>query len=190
MKFEPTALPEVILVEPDVHRDGRGYFLETFQERKYAEGGIRERFVQDNQSRSTRGTLRGLHAQLEPAQGKLVRAISGEIFDVAVDLRRGAPTYGCWAGHRLSGESFLQLWIPPGFAHGFCVLSETAEVEYKCTAFWAPEGEIAVAWDDPAIGVEWPLEAPVLSERDRAAPRLAELEDRLPVFEGEGGRGG
>lgn len=184
MKIEPTAIPEVLLVEPDVHRDARGFFLETFQERRYAEGGIRERFVQDNHSRSGRGTLRGLHAQIEPAQGKLVRATAGEIFDVAVDLRRGAPTFGRWAGHRLSGENFRQLWIPPGFAHGFCVLSETADVEYKCTAFYTPAGEISVAWNDPAIGIDWPLREPVLSERDRAAPRLAEIEERLPAWKG------
>lgn len=186
MRIWPTEIPEVILVEPDVHRDPRGFFLETFQERRYAEAGIRERFVQDNHSRSARGTLRGLHAQLEPAQGKLVRAVSGEVFDVAVDLRRGAPTFGRWAGRRLSGENFRQLWVPPGFAHGFCVLSETADVEYKCTAFYAPEGELAVAWDDPAIGIDWPVREPRLSERDRTAPRLGALKERLPVWEGAG----
>lgn len=180
MRFEPTELPEVILVEPEVHRDARGFLLESFQARRYAEGGIRERFVQDNHSRSARGTLRGLHAQLAPAQGKLVRVSRGEIFDVAVDLRRSSPRFGRWAGRRLSDENFRQLWIPPGFAHGFCVLSETADVEYKCTAFYAPEGEVAVAWDDPAIGIDWPLRDPVLSERDGAAPRLEALEGRLP----------
>jgi len=183
LRFLPTDLPEVVLVEPRVFGDRRGYFLETYHEEKYRAGGIADRFVQDNQSLSARGTLRGLHAQLAPAQGKLVRAVSGEIFDVAVDIRRGSPRFGRFCAVSLSGESFRQLWVPPGFAHGFCVLSDQALVEYKTTAPYRPEGEIAVAWDDPAIGIPWPLEAPILSERDRAAPPLAELTPHLPCWE-------
>lgn len=182
MKFVSTELSEVILIEPDVYRDARGYFLETYQERKYREGGVPERFVQDNQSRSARSSLRGLHAQLEPAQGKLVRAISGRIFDVAVDIRRGSPTFAHFIAAELSGDDFRQIWVPPGFAHGFCVLSEEAVVEYKTTAFYHPEGEIAIAWNDPAIGVPWPVTEPILSERDRQAPPLSGLRERLPRY--------
>ena len=182
MKVVPTELPEVVRVEPDVHRDDRGFFLETWHERRYREAGIPGPFVQDNLSHSRRGALRGLHAQLDPPQGKLVRAVRGEIFDVAVDLRVGSPRFGRWAAARLSGESHHQLWIPPGFAHGFCVLSDEADVEYKCTAPYAPGGEIAVAWNDPRIGIAWPVREPVLSARDAAAPPRAELEDRLPRY--------
>jgi dTDP-4-dehydrorhamnose 3,5-epimerase len=182
VKFVPTELPEVVRVEPDLHGDARGLFLETWHERKYREGGIPGPFVQDNFSHSLRGALRGLHAQLDPAQGKLVRAVRGEIFDVAVDLRVGSPRFGHFAAVRLDGERHHQLWIPPGFAHGFCVLSEEADVEYKCTAPYRPEGEIAVAWNDPRIGVPWPVDDPVLSARDAAAPPLAEVEARLPRY--------
>ena len=180
MKFRPTELPEVILVEPDVHRDPRGFFLETYHARKYAEGGVAGPFVQDNHSRSVKGTLRGLHAQLQYPQGKLVRAVEGEMFDVAVDIRPSSPTFGRWVGVRLSGENFRQLYIPPGFAHGFCVLSELVHVEYKCTDFYRPEDEIGVAWDDPEIGIAWPLTDPVISAKDRALPRLRDLRGRLP----------
>jgi dTDP-4-dehydrorhamnose 3,5-epimerase len=182
MKFTPTPLPEVILVEPDVYRDPRGFFLETYHERKYSEHGIRGPLVQDNHSHSRRGTLRGLHAQIRRPQGKLVRATLGEMFDVAVDIRRGSPTFARWFGAVLSGVNFAQLWIPPGFAHGFCVLSETVHVEYKCTDFYDPTDELAVAWNDPAIGVAWPIENPVLSAKDQNAPRLADLMERLPQF--------
>jgi dTDP-4-dehydrorhamnose 3,5-epimerase len=137
-------------------------------------------FVQDNHSYSSRGTLRGLHAQETRPQGKLVRAVEGEMFDVAVDIRQDSPTFGKWVGFALSGENFRQLWIPPGFAHGFCVLSERVHVEYKCTDFYDKADEITVAWNDPAIGIAWPAEAPTLSARDAAAPRLAELLDRPP----------
>ena len=180
MKFTPLAIPEVVLVEPDVHRDDRGFFLETYQARKYAQGGIDAVFVQDNHSRSVRGTLRGLHAQVEHAQGKLVRAVAGSVFDVAVDIRLGSPTFGRWVGVELTAESFRQLWIPPGFAHGFCVTSDVAEFEYKCTDFYVPQAEIVVAWNDPEIGIDWPVEAPLLSARDAAAPALATQRDRLP----------
>jgi dTDP-4-dehydrorhamnose 3,5-epimerase len=185
LKFSPLELPEVILVEPDVHRDERGFFLESWHREKYARGGIDALFVQDNHSRSVQRTLRGLHAQLAPRpQGKLVRAVAGEIWDVAVDIREGSPRFGRWTATTLSGENMRQLWIPPGFAHGFCVTSEIADVEYKCTEVYDPSCEIAVAWDDPSIGVAWPVADPQLSARDRAAPRLAELAGRLPRYGG------
>jgi dTDP-4-dehydrorhamnose 3,5-epimerase len=184
MKFLPTELPGVTLIEPDVFKDARGFFLETYHARKYADGGICGPFVQDNHSYSEKGTLRGLHAQAEKPQGKLVRAVEGEMFDVAVDIRRGSPTFGRWTGAVLSGENFRQLWIPGGFAHGFCVLSPRVHVEYKCTAFYDAADELKIAWDDPEIGIGWPVEAPVLSPKDRAAPRLREVLDRLPAYAG------
>jgi dTDP-4-dehydrorhamnose 3,5-epimerase len=183
-RFLPTEIPEVVVVEPVVHRDARGFFLETYHERKYRDGGLAERFVQDNHSRSVRGTLRGLHAQRRTPQGKLVRAIEGAIWDVAVDIRRGSPTFGRWVGAELSADNFRQLWVPAGFAHGFCVLSDTAEVEYKCTAFYDPEDEITLAWDDPALGIAWPVESPIVSEKDRAGRRLADLLEELPIYDG------
>ncbi len=179
MKFTPTDLPEVILVEPDVHRDDRGFFLEVFHGQKYAEGGIDVAFVQDNQSRSSRGALRGLHSQCRQPQGKLVRVIEGEIFDVAVDGRPESPRFGRWVGVVLSGENFKQLYVPPGFLHGFCVVSDRADVEYKCTDFYDGADEISVRWDDPAIGIKWPLSEPLLSPKDRDAPLLAEAASRL-----------
>lgn len=181
MRFVETALPGVILVEPTVHRDHRGFFLETYHRKKYARGGIDAAFVQDNHSRSARGILRGLHAQGRRPQGKLVRCVEGAIFDVAVDIRRGSPTFARWTGAELTAEGFRQMWIPPGFAHGFCVLTEAAQVEYKCTEVYLPEDELAVRWDDPEIGIEWPIDEPVLSEKDRGAPRLSEIEE-LPVY--------
>ena len=184
MKFTPLSLPGVVLVEPKVFHDERGFFLETFHEKKYREGGIPESFVQDNQSLSVRGTLRGLHSQRLKPQGKLVRAIEGEIFDVAVDVRRGSPTFAKWVGVRLSAENFQQLYVPQGFVHGFCVLSEVAQVEYKCTDFYAPNDEQSVIWNDPDIGIEWPVEDPVISPKDRAAPRLAEILEDLPEYDG------
>lgn len=180
MKFLPTALPGLLVVEPDVHQDTRGFFLETWHQRKYAEAGITGPFVQDNHSRSVHRTLRGLHAQLRRPQGKLVRAVEGEMFDVAVDIRRGSPTFGRWFGTRLSGENFRQLWVPPGFAHGFCVLSPSVHVEYKCTDFYDPADEVSIAWNDPAIGIEWPLSDPIISDKDGRAPLLREVRDRLP----------
>jgi dTDP-4-dehydrorhamnose 3,5-epimerase len=184
LKFVPTELPGVVIVEPDVHRDARGFFVETFHEKKYADGRILGPFVQDNHSHSTRGTLRGLHAQLRRPQGKLVRAVAGEMFDVAVDIRRGSPAFGRWVGVTLSGENFRQLYIPPGFAHGFCVLSDEVDVEYKCTDFYDPADEITVLWSDPGIGIVWPVAAPSLSKRDAEARPLAELHERLPAFAG------
>lgn len=183
MKFNPTDLPGVIVIAPDVHRDDRGFFLESYQQQRYEAGGVDARFVQDNHSRSGRGTLRGLHAQLKRPQGKLVRVIEGEVFDVAVDIRVGSPHFGRFAGALLSSENFRQLYVPPGFAHGFCVTSEFAQFEYKCTDFYDPSDEIAIAWDDPDIGIPWPVSDPVLSGKDSAAPRLAELKT-LPRFEG------
>ena len=179
MKFTPTGLPDVILVEPDVYRDARGFFLETWHREKYAAGGITGTFVQDNHSRSVQGTLRGLHAQLVKPQGKLIRVVEGEIHDVAVDIRRRSPTFGRSVGMRLSGDDFRQLWIPPGFAHGFCVISETAHVEYKCTELYDPASEISILWNDPALAIDWPVREPVVSAKDSRAPRLAEVADRL-----------
>jgi dTDP-4-dehydrorhamnose 3,5-epimerase len=184
MKLAPKEIPDVILIEPDVHRDARGFFLETWHQRKYAEGGISGPFVQDNHSHSRRGALRGLHAQLRRPQGKLVRVVDGEVFDVAVDIRRGSPTFGKWVGDRLTGENLRQLWIPPGFAHGFYVVSERVHLEYKCTDFYDASDEIAIAWNDPEIGVRWPVSEPTLSAKDAAAPRLAEVLDRLPTWRG------
>jgi dTDP-4-dehydrorhamnose 3,5-epimerase len=184
MRFVPTDLPGVILIEPDVYKDPRGFFLETWHQKKYAEAGITGPFVQDNHSFSERGTLRGLHSQLQRPQGKLVRAVEGEMLDVAVDIRRGSPTFGRWVGYVLSGENFRQLWIPPGFAHGFCVLSERVHVEYKCTDFYDRSDELTIVWNDAQVGIEWPVKEPLLSARDAAAPTLAAAADRLPKYAG------
>lgn len=182
MRCVPTDLSEVLLIEPDVHRDERGFFLETYHARKYQTAGISGVFVQDNHSRSVRGTLRGLHAQRQRPQGKLIRVLQGEIFDVAVDIRRGSPTFRRWVGVRLSAENFRQIYVPPGFAHGFCVISDTAEVAYKCTELYDSSDEFGVRWNDPAIGIAWPVSEPLLSDKDRTAPVLAELNHVLPVF--------
>lgn len=180
MQVIDTEVPGVKLVTPVVHRDARGFFLETYHHQRYAEAGIGDVFVQDNHSKSVRGTLRGLHMQRTKLQAKLVRVIAGEIFDVAVDVRRGSPWFGRWTGARLSAENAHQLYVPAGFAHGFAVVSDIAEVEYKCSAFYDPADEIAIRFDDPAIGIEWPVPNPILSARDAAARPLAELHDRLP----------
>jgi dTDP-4-dehydrorhamnose 3,5-epimerase len=182
MRFCPTALAGVVVVEPDVYRDPRGCFLETYHARKYQEGGIGVTFVQDNLSRSVRGTLRGLHAQRRSPQGKLIRVVEGEIFDVAVDIRRGSPTFGRWVAIGLSGETFRQLYVPPGFAHGFCVLSDQVILEYKVTDFYDPTDEITLIWNDADLGIEWPIGAPVLSAKDSAGRRLRDLMDVLPVY--------
>lgn len=182
MKFIPTEIPEVLLVEPDVHRDARGFFLESWHERKYHEGGIAYDFVQDNHSRSAHGSLRGVHAQLDPAQGKLLRVLAGEIWDVAVDLRVGSPTFARHVGVTLRADDFRQIWVPPGFGHGFCVLSESADVAYKCTAPYRPEGEIAIAWNDAELALPWPVAEPTVSARDQSAPALAEVMERLPRY--------
>ena len=164
-----------MVVEPVVHRDARGFFLETYHRDKYAEGGITAPFVQDNHSRSVRGTLRGLHAQLSRPQGKLIRVVEGEIHDVALDIRRGSPTFGRSVGVRLAGDDFRQLWIPPGFAHGFCVLSEVAHVEYKCTELYDPSDEISILWNDPDLAIAWPIRDPIVSAKDSRAPRLRDV---------------
>lgn len=175
MNVIPTRLPEVLIVEPRIHRDARGFFAETYHARRYAEHGIPVTFVQDNHSRSQRGTLRGLHWQLEVPQGKLVRVLAGEIFDVAVDIRPESSTFAQWVGVTLSAENFRQIYVPPGFAHGFCVTSETAEVEYKCTDFYTPAAERGLIWNDPEVGIEWPVTDPILSVKDSKNPTLAAL---------------
>ncbi len=180
MRFTPTEIAGVVIIEPDVFRDGRGYFLETYHADKYAAGGIHGPFVQDNHSRSMGKTLRGLHLQLKRPQGKLIRVIEGEIFDVAVDVRRRSPTFGRWVSVRLSAENFKQCFVPPGFAHGFCVLTPVAQVEYKCTNLYDKESEIGIAWNDPGLAIPWPVSDPILSDRDRNHPTLAEQIDRLP----------
>jgi dTDP-4-dehydrorhamnose 3,5-epimerase len=177
-----TALPGVLLIEPVVHRDDRGTFVETYHAERYRAAGIGKRFVQDNQSSSRQGTVRGLHLQVQKPQGKLVRVIEGEIYDVAVDVRRGSPTFGRWIGIVLEAESFRQCYVPPGFAHGFSVLSSTAQVEYKCTDVYDPGSEIGIAWNDPALAIPWPVERPVLSVRDQRNPLLADVVRFLPEF--------
>lgn len=184
MNVSETPLPGVLLLEPRVFRDARGAFLETWNQDRYRELGLPGRFVQDNVSSSARGVLRGLHYQHPEGQGKLVTVLHGEVFDVAVDIRAGSPTYGRWWGAILSGENSRQIYIPEGFAHGFVVTGESAIFSYKCTAYYAPSDEGSIRWDDPEIGIEWPVAAPVLSPKDAAAPTLRELpEGRLPRFE-------
>ena len=182
MRTIATSLPGVVLVECDVHLDVRGFFLESYQAAKYAAAGIAEAFVQDNHSKSLHGALRGLHLQIDPPQAKLVRVIEGEIFDIAVDVRRGSPTFARWAAATLSADNFRQCYLPAGFAHGFVVRSEVAQVEYKCTTFYNPAGEIGIAWDDPALAIDWGVDRPLLSVRDQRNPRLADVMDQLPVY--------
>ena len=180
MKAEPTPLPEVVVIEPGVFTDDRGYFSESFNKRSFAEAtGFDGEFVQDNHSSSRRGVIRGLHYQVPPdAQGKLVRCVRGEVFDVAVDIRRSSPMFGQWAGAVLSEENHKQLWVPTGFAHGLLAMSDGAGLLYKTTAYYAPESERSIRWDDPAIGIAWPDLGidPVLNDRDRAAPLLDQAE--------------
>ena len=175
-----TKLDGVVLLEPQVHGDERGFLIETFREDAWREAGVDVALVQDNHSRSGRGALRGLHFQTDPGQAKLVRAARGRIWDVAVDLRRDSPTYRQWEGHELDDERHRQLFVPVGFAHGFCVLSHEADVHYRLSSYYDPATEAGIAWDDPDVGVEWPIADPQLSERDRNAPRLAEIADQLP----------
>jgi dTDP-4-dehydrorhamnose 3,5-epimerase len=179
MQVVPTAIPEVLIVEPDVHR---GFFLESYHVAKFQTLGIPGPFVQDNHSKSRARTLRGLHLQLDEPQAKLVRVVAGEVLDVAADVRRGSPTFGRWISVRLSSENFRQCYIPPAFAHGFYVLSDGAEVEYKCSSPYNPAAEIGIVWNDPQIAIEWPDREPILSSRDAALPRLADIFDRLPRF--------
>lgn len=179
MEFIKTKIADVVLIEPKVFGDHRGFFMETWHEQVFADAGILARFVQDNHSRSTQGILRGLHYQIRQPQGKLVRVISGEVYDVAVDIRRSSSTFGQWVGEVLSAENRRMLWVPPGFAHGFYVMSEAAEFVYKCTDFYAPEHERSIRWDDPALGIDWPLVAgqtPTLSDKDANAPLLGDAE--------------
>jgi dTDP-4-dehydrorhamnose 3,5-epimerase len=177
VKVEPLALPEVLLITPKVHGDDRGFFLESFNARTFAAAGLSTEWRQDNHSRSAKGVLRGLHYQLVAPQGKLVRVTQGAVFDVAVDIRRSSPRFGRWAGAELSEANRQFLYVPPGFAHGFLVLSETADFLYKCTTLWDPASDRSLAWDDPVIGIEWPLdEPPTLAPKDAAAPRLADAD--------------
>jgi dTDP-4-dehydrorhamnose 3,5-epimerase len=183
MKILSTSLPEVFVIEPAVFGDQRGFFMEIYHQRKYTALDIQPVFVQDNLSHSLHGTLRGLHYQLNKAQAKLIQVIRGCIFDVAVDIRRGSPYFGQWAGVHLSDENKQQLLIPEGFAHGFCVLSDVADVVYKCTDFYAPEDEGGIIWSDPDLAIDWPISEPLLSEKDSQLPRLAAVvPERLPVY--------
>ena len=184
MDVSKTALPEVLLIKPKKFDDNRGYFYESWNQDRYAEFGMPEDFVQDNISLSTKGTLRGLHYQEPMAQGKLVSVLVGRVFDVAVDLRRGSPRFGSWVGVELSGETREQLWIPEGFAHGFGVISDLAEFFYKCTAPYNPETEHTIRYDDPEIGISWPVEVPVLSEKDKNAFSLSDA-ITLPMYQGK-----
>jgi dTDP-4-dehydrorhamnose 3,5-epimerase len=178
MKVTPTPLAGLLLIEPTVFGDQRGYFYESFNARRFAElTGITASFVQDNHSRSAKGVLRGLHYQIQQSQGKLVRTTAGAIFDVVLDIRKSSPTFGRWHGTVLSAENKHELWVPPGFAHGFVVTSDMAEVQYKTTDYWAPEFERSIIWDDPAVGVQWPLDGePLLSAKDRSGVPLAQAE--------------
>jgi dTDP-4-dehydrorhamnose 3,5-epimerase len=181
-RVRDTGLPGVLLIEPDVHRDVRGFFLETYHGPKYGRLGIVEPFVQDNHSRSAAGTLRGIHLQVDPPQAKLVRVVRGAILDVVVDLRLGSPTFGRWVEAVLSEDNFLQLFVPAGFGHAFYVTEGPADVEYKCTTPYNPAGELGVAWNDPELAIAWPAANPTVSDRDRGLPPLAQLRDRLPVL--------
>lgn len=179
MKFLKTAIDGVVIVEPDVHGDDRGFFLETYHAQRYKDNGIPYEFIQDNHSGSNQGALRGLHYQLHHTQGKLLRAIVGEVFDVAVDIRRSSPTFGRWVGTTLSSQNKRQLWVPPGFAQGFYVLSQWAEVVYKVTDYYAPGWDRTILWNDPQIGIQWPLledQPPILSEKDANGALLAQAE--------------
>jgi dTDP-4-dehydrorhamnose 3,5-epimerase len=181
MKVTPTGHPEVLLVEPDVYADARGFFMETFHAGKYAAAGLPVSFRQDNHSRSVAGVLRGLHYQLRQPQGKLIRVATGRVFDVAVDIRRGSPRFGQWVGVELSEQNRHQLYVPPGFAHGFCVLSECADFLYKCTELYAPGDEYGIAWDDPDLAIAWPSMEYLLSDKDRSCPRLRDSA-HLPAY--------
>lgn len=178
MEFVPTKIPDVVLVKPKIYEDPRGFFMETYREDRFSTGGIPQRFVQENHSRSQKGVLRGLHYQIRHTQGKLVRAVLGEIFDVAVDIRRSSSTFGQWVGITLSAENRHQIWVPKGFAHGFYVMSETAEVVYKVTDYYAPKWERSILWNDPKIGIEWPITnvESILSKKDLEGKLLADAE--------------
>lgn len=182
MNVTQTALDGVLVIEPKVFQDDRGFFAETYHAERYRESGIDATFVQDNHSRSEKHTLRGLHAQLARPQAKLVRVLQGAILDVAVDIRRGSPTFAQWVSVELTGENFRQIFVPAGFAHGFCVLSDTAEVEYKCSDLYDPSSELRLLWNDPEIGVDWPTDQPLLSDKDRDGRPLRDWMDQLPRY--------
>ena len=183
MKVMQTALEGVLIIEPDFFGDERGYFMETFHRKRYKQEGVDTGFVQDNLSFSSKGIVRGLHYQFPQTQAKLVQVIQGEVFDVTVDIRRGSPTFGNWIGFDLSDENMQQVYIPEGFAHGFCVVSETAFLSYKCSDFYAPDSEGGILWSDPDLGIDWPVKQPVLSEKDSQYLCLKDIPpDRLPVY--------
>ena len=181
MKLRETSLPGVLILDPQVFRDDRGFFLETFSTKSFAGSGIPENFSQDNHSRSTRGVVRGLHYQLNHPQGKLIHAARGRIFDVAVDIRRGSPTFTKWVGIELNDENLLSLWVPGGFAHGFCVLSDVADVIYKCTVPYEADDDRGIAWNDPSIAIDWPVDNPVLSSKDSAYEPLSPNRNDIPI---------
>lgn len=184
MKVETTSIPGVLFIAPTVHGDERGFFMESYSRNRYAEAGMPSEFVQDNVSLSAKGILRGLHLQQPNAQGKLCSVLEGEVFDVAVDVRVGSPTFGRWESITLSAENKRQIYVPPGFAHGFCVLSERALFSYKCSDFYSAASEVGIKWDDPEIGIEWPIESPRLSGKDKENRRLHEIPaDELPRYE-------
>ena len=184
MKITQTKLPGVLVIEPDVFGDARGFFLETFSDKRYKEAGLKLPFVQDNISFSTKGILRGLHFQNPNAQGKLVQVLTGEVFDAAVDIRLGSPSFGQWFGEKLSAENHKQMYIPLGFAHGFCVLSDTALFSYKCTDYYIPATEGGIIWNDPDIGITWPINTPLVSKKDAAYTHLKNIpKDKLPKYD-------
>ena len=183
MRVVLTDLPGVIVIEPDVHRDDRGFFIETYHAQKYQEIGINGPFIQDNHSSSIAGTIRGLHLQVLRPQAKLIRVVEGAVYDVAVDVRRGSPTFSRWVGVVLSADNFRQCYVPTGFAHGFAVLSTVAQIEYKCSDVYDPACEIGIAWNDPAIGIRWPIEQPLMSDRDHHHPTLAAQTSLLPIYQ-------
>lgn len=188
MNVIATKLPGVILLEPDVHEDRRGFFLETWSRKRYEDAGVQGPFVQDNVAFSQKGILRGLHFQHPHAQGKLAQVLSGEVLDVAVDIRVGSPTFGRWVGEVLSGTNHRQMYIPPGFAHGYCVTSETALFSYKCTDFYNPDAEHGIIWNDPYLSIDWPVQEPILSPKDAGYSRLRDLPpNKLPHFGGSDG---
>lgn len=185
MKVQPTELPGVLVIEPRIFGDDRGYFLETWQDERYGDIGVDVSFVQDNLSFSHAGVLRGLHLQYPHAQAKLVQVLVGEVFDVAVDVRPGSPNFGKWTSARISGDDKRQIFVPGGFAHGFCVLSDTVLLSYKCSTVYAPQSEITIRWDDPSIGIDWPVGSPEVSPKDARGLRLDEIDhERLPPFSG------
>jgi dTDP-4-dehydrorhamnose 3,5-epimerase len=183
MQIQETAIPGVLLIEPRIFEDERGFFFESYHEQRFTDLGLSAKFVQDNHSQSQQHTLRGLHYQLRHPQGKLVRVVTGEVFDVAVDIRQGSPTFGKWHGEYLSAANKKQLYVPPGFAHGFCVVSPTADLVYKCTDFYDPQDDYGLRWNDPDLNIIWPTTSPRLSAKDAAAPHLSAATAQLPTFE-------